>query len=100
MIVEKPFNIGRARERTQHYTNQSERDIWIYNEKLKHEIEECSFNGMNKAAVDITLPKPNEGESIVNELSDMYIKEGYNIRIDRLVNGLDTFAGYRFTVVW
>ena len=100
MIVEKPFNIGRARERTQHYADQSERDIWIYNEKLKHEIEQCSFSGMNEATVDITLPKFNESGSIVNKLSDMYIKEGYDIRVDRLVNGLDTFTGYRFTVIW
>ena len=55
---------------------------------------------MNEATVDITLPKFNESGSIVNKLSDMYIKEGYDIRVDRLVNGLDTFTGYRFTVIW
>lgn len=100
MIVEKPFNIERARERTQHYADQSERDIWTYNTMLKNEIERCSFNGMNKATVGITSLKFNESESIVSELSDMYIKEGYDIRIDRLVNGLDAFTGYRFTVIW
>lgn len=100
MIIEKPFNIGRARERTCHYADQSERDLWIYNEKLKHEIEQCSFSGMNEATVDITLSKDNESTSITNELSSMYIKEGYNVKIDRLINGLDTFSGYRLTVSW
>lgn len=98
MIIEKPFNIGRAKERTQHYVDQFKRDLWTYNEKLKHEIERCSFESMNEASVDIALSKDNT--SITNELSSMYIKEGYNVKIDRLINGLDEFTGYRLTVSW
>lgn len=100
MIIEKPFDIGKARERTQHYADQSERDLWTCNEKLKHEIERCSFSGMNSAVIDITLCTDWASTSIASELFEMYLGAGYNTKIDRLRDGCNKFSGYRLTVSW
>lgn len=99
MIIEKPFDIQHAKDRTWHYADKSERDLWTCNKMLKNEIERCSFMGMSEASVDILL-EDCESTSITKELSEMYIDGGYNVKVDRLFNGLNVLTGYRLTVGW
>lgn len=97
-----PYNISEARRRTSYFADQSEKDLWETNERLKHEIERWSYSGYTYATVDIDLIDGEfANQSIASDLAKMYSDAGYKTRIMSLYNGHNVLQkACRLEVSW
>lgn len=107
MNIFEPYSIDKAIKRSWRYSSKSERDLWIANELLKKQIEECSFSGGYDATIEYTIhdltpafSNINEVEATVNTLAEEYMAEGYHIVITPLKGYCQRIEGYRMEVSW
>lgn len=95
------YDITLARMRTEHFSDKVMRDLWVYNEKLKNEIAQCSFSGMTEASVDI-WPQGNtteENRKIADDLVTIYASVGYKADY-HVLHGYDIPDCFRVIVNW
>ena len=107
MDVIKPYSFDEAIERSRIYADKSERDLWIANELLKRQIEECSFSGGYEATIEYTIydlspafSNINEVEATVGTLADVYEEEGYHTKVTPLKGYCHRIEGFRLEVNW
>lgn len=107
MNIFEPYSIDEAIKRSWRYSSKSERDLWIANELLKKQIEDCSFSGRYDAAIEYTIYdltptflNINEVEATIGTLAEKYMAEGYHIVITPLKGACLKIEGYRMEVSW
>lgn len=96
-----PYDITLARMRTEHFSDNAMRYLWMYNEKLKKEIAQCSLSGMTEASVDI-WPKgctTEENRKIADNLVTIYASVGYKTDY-HVLHGYDIPDCFRVIVNW
>lgn len=98
----KAYDITKARRRSKYFADESERDLWEVNERLKREIDRCSYSGWTWACVDISLKNGESANQVTaSDLASMYSEAGYKTRIMPLYNGYGELQkAFRLIVEW